>query len=92
MNMQKLAGYKTLLANTLSMAVLVLGGLTGQITDPVTLRYIAMAIVAMNFALRFLTNGPVGKSPPLVVEEGGKATEVTPAVAAEAAANPGDGV
>ena len=89
--MNKLAGYKTLTVNILTLAVLLLTSLTGTVTDAGTLQIIIGALAVLNVILRFLTNGPVGKSPPLVVEEGGKATEVTPAVAAEAAANPGDG-
>ena len=91
MNIQKLAGYKTLAVNIITLAVLLLTSLTGTVTDAGTLQIIIGALAVLNVILRFLTNGPVGKSPPLVVEEGGKATEVTPAVAAEAAANPGDG-
>ena len=90
MNMQQLAGYKTILVNALTLALLLLTGLTGQITDPVTLRYVAIGITVVNVGLRFLTNGPVGKSPPLVVEEGGKATEVTAAVAKAAAKEGGE--
>ena len=52
-------GYRTLAINILSLLVVVLGGLTGQITDPVTLRYIAMALAAVNLVLRWLTDGPV---------------------------------
>ena len=84
--MNKLAGYKTLAINILTLLVLVLTSLTGTITDAGTLQIIIGALAVLNIILRFLTNSPVGKSPPLVVEEGGKATEVTPAVAAEAAA------
>ena len=86
MTVQKLAGYKTLLVNGLTLLGIVLASLTGTITDTGTLQLIVTVQAVVNIILRFLTNGPVGKSPPLVVEEGGKATEVTPAVAAEAAA------
>ena len=52
-------GFRTLFVNILSLLVLVLGGLTGQITDPETLRYIAVALAVVNVVLRFLTDGPV---------------------------------
>ena len=82
----KAAGWKTVSINIITLAVLLLTSLTGTVTDAGTLQIIIGALAVLNVILRFLTNGPVGKSPPLVVEEGGKATEVTPAVAAEAAA------
>lgn len=52
-------GFRTLFVNILSLLVLVLGGLTGQITDPETLRYIAVALAVVNVVLRFLADGPV---------------------------------
>jgi hypothetical protein len=52
-------GYRTLAINILSLLVLVLGGLTGQITDPNTLRYFAIALTVANVVLRWLTDGPV---------------------------------
>ena len=52
-------GYRTLAVNILSFLVLILGGLTGQITDPETVRYIAVALAIVNIVLRFLTDGPV---------------------------------
>ena len=88
--MQKLAGYKTLTINILTLLVLVLTSLTGTITDPGTLQIIIGALAVLNVILRFLTNSPVGKSPPLVIEESGKATEVTAAVATEAASTEGN--
>ena len=83
--MQKLAGYKTLTVNIITLAVLLLTSLTGTVTDAGTLQIIIGALAVLNVILRFLTNSPVGKSPPLVIEESGKATEVTAAVATEAA-------
>jgi len=62
MNMDYLRGKRTLIVNGLSLAAIVLTGMTGQITDPETLRYIAMGLAAANFGLRFLTTTPVGKS------------------------------
>lgn len=62
MNMDYLRGKRTLIVNGLSLAAIVLTGMTGQITDPETLRYIAMGLAAVNFGLRFLTTTPVGKS------------------------------
>ena len=84
----KAAGWKTVSINIITLAVLLLTSLTGTVTDAGTLQIIIGALAVLNVILRFLTNGPVGKSPPLVVEEGGKATEVTAAVA-EAAAKEG---
>ena len=83
--MQKLAGYKTLAVNGLTLLGMILAALTGTITDTGTLQVIVILMTVANIILRFLTNSPVGKSPPLVVEESGKATEVTAAVATEAA-------
>ena len=91
MNLQKLQGYRTIAVNVLTIAVVALTSLTGSVTDAGTLQVLVYALAISNIALRFLTNSPVGKSPPIVVEASGKATEVTPAVAAEAAANPGEG-
>ena len=88
--MQKLAGYKTLTVNIITLAVLLLTSLTGTVTDAGTLQIIIGALAVLNVILRFLTNSPVGKSPPLVIEESGKATEVTAAVATEAASTEGN--
>jgi hypothetical protein len=55
-------GFRTLIVNTVMFLVLVGTALTGQIEDGTTLRYIAIAITIGNVALRFLTNGPVGKA------------------------------
>lgn len=60
--MINVTGYRTLAANIIMFLVLVATSLTGQITDADTLRYIAIAITVGNVALRFLTNGPVGKA------------------------------
>ena len=88
--MQKFAGYKTITVNVLTLLVLLLTSLTGTITDTGTLQIIVGALAGLNLILRFLTSTPVGKSPPLVIEESGKSTEVTAAVATEAAST-GDG-
>ena len=61
--MAKLVGYRTLLVNILTVAVLALTGVTDQVTDPVTLRWIAIILGVSNLALRFLTTTPVGKLP-----------------------------
>ena len=67
--MSKLVGYRTLLLNVLTFVLLALTGVTGSVTSPETLRYVALAITVLNFALRFLTTTPVGglpaKEPPL---------------------------
>ena len=81
----KAAGWKTVSINIITLAVLLLTSLTGTVTDAGTLQIIIGALAVLNVILRFLTNSPVGKSPPLVIEESGKATEVTAAVATEAA-------
>lgn len=60
--MINLAGYRTLIANIVMFIVLVATALSGQITDGGTLRWMAIAITIGNVALRFLTNGPVGKA------------------------------
>lgn len=59
MNTDFAKGYRTLAFNGLTLLALVLGGLTGQIENPETVRYIAIAIVVINIILRFLTTGPV---------------------------------
>lgn len=61
MNTEYLKGYRTVAANILSLIVVVLGALTGQITDPGTLQIIAAALAVGNVLLRFLTTTPVGK-------------------------------
>ncbi|MBA2708326.1 MAG: hypothetical protein H0U59_11050 [Gemmatimonadaceae bacterium] len=87
-NMQTLTGYKTLTVNILTLLIVLLGGLTGQITDPTTLRYIAIGLTVANVILRFLTRTPVGVGVPAVITAT-EATEITPA-AAEAAKNTGE--
>lgn len=57
--MNALKGYRTVLINVITLAVLLVGGLTGEITDPVTLRYMAIALTVLNIILRWLTSGPV---------------------------------
>ena len=57
--MNALKGYRTVLINVITLAVLLVGGLTGEITDPVTLRYMAIALTVLNIILRWLTTGPV---------------------------------
>lgn len=53
-------GYRTVAINVVTLVVLVATALTGQITDPVTLRYIAGGLAVGNVILRFLTTTPVG--------------------------------
>ena len=91
--MQKLAGYKTIIVGTLTIVTALIAAVptTFQISDPDILRVLLGISGMLMILLRFLTNSPVGKSPPLVIEESGKATEVTAAVATEAAST-GDGV
>ena len=55
-----LRGYRTVCINVLTLAVLIIGGLTGQITDPVVLRWMAIGLTVGNIILRFLTTGSVG--------------------------------
>ena len=62
MNKDYLKGRRTLIINALTAAVVILGGMSGQITDPDTLRIIAVVLAAANFGLRFLTTTPVGKT------------------------------
>ena len=57
--MSFLKGWRTLSLNIITLAVLLIGGLTGQITDPETLRYMAIALTVLNIILRWLTDGPV---------------------------------
>lgn len=57
--MNRLKGWRTIAINVITLAVLLVGGLTGQITDPVTLRYMAIALTVLNIVLRWLTTGPV---------------------------------
>lgn len=57
--MNALKGWRTIALNVITLAVLLIGGLTGQITDPVTLRYMGIALTVLNIVLRWLTTGPV---------------------------------
>ena len=61
--MNALKGYRTLLFNLLSFIIVAGGMLTGTVTDPVTLRWIAIVVILANAGLRILTTGPVGKQP-----------------------------
>lgn len=61
MTLDKLKGYKTLIVNVLTLVIVVGGALTGQITDPTTLRYIAIVLAGANVVLRFVTDSPVFK-------------------------------
>lgn len=65
MNTDLFRGYRTIVVNVITLVVLCLTGLTGQITDPETLRYIAIGLTVLNVVLRYLTNTPVGKDKPL---------------------------
>ena len=60
--MSRFKGYRTLLLNVVGALVLVLGGLTGTVTDPDTLRYIGVALVVLNTVMRIVTTTPVGQS------------------------------
>lgn len=55
----QLKGWRTLVFNILTLLALLLGGLTGQITDADTLRYIGIAMAVVNILLRWVTDGPV---------------------------------
>lgn len=57
--MSKLKGWRTIILNVITLAVLLIGGLTDQITDPVTLRYMGIALTVLNIIMRWLTTGPV---------------------------------
>jgi hypothetical protein len=57
--MNALKGWRTIALNVITLAVLLVGGLTGQITDPVTLRYMGITLTVLNIVLRWLTDGPV---------------------------------
>lgn len=63
MNTDLFRGYRTVAVNVITLVILCLGGLTGQITDAETLRYIAIGLTVLNVILRYLTNTPVGKGP-----------------------------
>ena len=58
-------GFRTVAINLITLVILALTGLTGQITDADTLRYIAIGLTIANVGLRFLTTTPVGKDTPL---------------------------
>lgn len=62
MNTDFLKGYRTLAFNILSFVLLALTGLTGQVSDPDTLRYIAIGVTVVNFLLRLVTSTAPGKS------------------------------
>ncbi len=58
-NTDFLRGWRTLIVNGISLAVLVIAGLTGYVENPETLRYFAIAVTILNIIMRFLTTGPV---------------------------------
>lgn len=92
MNLQKLQGYRTIAVNILTIAVVALTSLTGSVTDAGTLQVLVYALALSNIALRFLTNSPVGKSPPVVVTASGESKEISAAAAEKVVNAPGDGV
>lgn len=57
--MKTLKGWRTIALNIITLAVLLIGGLTGQITDAETLRWMGIALTVLNIVLRWLTDGPV---------------------------------
>lgn len=59
MNMEFAKGFRTLIFNIATLVIVLGGAATGQIENPETLRYIAIAVTAANVILRFLTTGPV---------------------------------
>lgn len=63
--MVKLQGYKTIIFNIATIVILLGGALTGTITDPTTLRVMAVAMAVANVALRFVTTSPVGGPVPI---------------------------
>ncbi len=58
-NTDFLRGWRTILVNLISLAVLVIAGLTGYVENPETLRMFAIAVTILNIIMRFLTTGPV---------------------------------
>ena len=54
-----LKGWRTLIVNGISLAVLIIAGLTGYVENPETLRWFAIAVTILNIVMRFLTTGPV---------------------------------
>lgn len=55
-------GWRTLAINLITLAVLLLTALTGQLTDPAILRGVAIGLTVANVLLRFLTDTKVGSS------------------------------
>lgn len=60
--LSKFKGWRTLAINAISLLVLLLGALTGTVTDETTLQVIAIALAAGNLILRLLTTTPAGQS------------------------------
>ncbi len=60
--MSKLKGWKTLTINVAVFVVMLGGALTGQITDPDTIRIVALATTVANVVMRFFTDTGVGKA------------------------------
>jgi len=59
MSRDTLKGWRTLIINGISLAVLIIAGLTGYVENPETLRWFAIAVTILNIVMRFLTTGPV---------------------------------
>ena len=57
--MNALKGWRTLLFNGATLALLVVTGLSGSIENPETIRWLAIAVVVINAVLRWVTTGPV---------------------------------
>jgi len=61
MNANFAKGWRTVAFNVATFAVLLGAGLTGQIENPETLRWLAIGITVANVALRFLSTTAVGE-------------------------------
>lgn len=61
--MSKLKGYRTLIINGLTAVATIGALLTGQVSDPETLKAIILVVAVANAVLRFLTDTPVGAVP-----------------------------
>ena len=62
MNLAMFKGWRTILFNVSTFVVLAGAGLTGQIENAETLRWIAIGVTLANVGLRMLTTAPVGES------------------------------
>lgn len=62
MNTDLFKGYRTFIVNIATLFILLATGLTGQIENPETLRYIAIGVTVANVLLRYFTSTAPGKS------------------------------